>query len=131
MTSDRANLGARERQILDAVYALGSATANDVVEELDEPAAYDSIRVILGKLARKGTLDRVRDGRRYVYSPAVSREAARRPAMSHLLRTFFAGSTSRAVLAFLDMSRGELSRKELDEIASWVEERAEEASKDG
>ncbi len=124
MTGERYKLGGREREIVDAVYALGSATANEVVDHLRDPEGYDSIRIILGKLARKGTLSRTRDGRSYVYAPAVSREAARKPAMSHLLRTFFAGSTSRAVLAFLDMSRNELSSQDLDEIGAWIEEQA-------
>lgn len=124
MTGERYKLGGREREIVDAVYALGSATANEVVDYLRDPQGYDSIRIILAKLARKGTLSRTRDGRSYVYAPAVSREAARKPAMSHLLRTFFAGSTSRAVLAFLDMSRHDLSPEELDEIGAWVEEQA-------
>lgn len=129
MSLDPTKLGARERQIVDAVFALGSATVSEVVDHLRDPEGYDSIRIILGKLARKGALARIRDGRRYVYTPAVSREAARRPAMSHLLRTFFAGSTSRAVLAFLDMSRNDLSQDELDEIAAWVEERAQHAER--
>jgi len=122
MDQEARRLGGRERQILDAIYALGSATATEVVDHLDDPEGYDSIRVILGKLARKGLLSRSRDGRSFVYAPAVSSEAARRPAMSHLLRTFFAGSTSQAVLAFLDMSRDDLTAEELDEIASWLDE---------
>jgi len=124
MSGGRRKLGGREREIVDAVYALGSATANEVVDYLRDPDGYDSIRIILAKLARKGALSRTREGRSYIYAPAVSREAARKPAMSHLLRTFFAGSTSRAVLAFLDMSRHDLSSEELDEIGAWIEEQA-------
>jgi hypothetical protein len=41
--------------------------------------------------------------------------------MRNLLRTFFAGSASKAVLAMLDMSSSKLSKKELDRIAEWVE----------
>lgn len=119
-------LSRRERQIMDAVYALGEATVSEVVEHLGEEEVYDSIRVILGNLEKKGFLVHEREGRSYVYSPAIPRERARKPAMSHLLDTFFAGSTSQAILAFLDLKRDELSREELDRISAWVEARAAE-----
>lgn len=125
-----AQLSRRERQIVDAVYALGEATAAEVVDHLEEPEAYDSIRVILGNLDRKGLLSHRREGRSYVYSPAIPREKARRPAMSHLLETFFAGSSSRAILALLDMSRDQLTPEELERISSWIDRRtaAEDAT---
>lgn len=126
-----ARLGSREREILEAVYALGAASATEVVEYLDDPDGYDSIRITLANLERKGLLEREREGRSYTYSPAVSPEAARGPAMSRLLRTFFAGSTSRAVLAFLDMSEDELSEEELDRIAAWIEEHGGSAEANG
>lgn len=117
-------LSRRERQIVDAVYALGEATANEVVDFLGEPEAYDSIRVILGNLDRKGLLTHVREGRSHVYSPAIPREKARKPAMSHLRDTFFGGSSSRAILAFLDMSRDDLSPEELERISAWIDRHA-------
>jgi predicted transcriptional regulator len=122
MDQESRRLGGRERQIVDAIYALGSATATEVVDHLKDPEGYDSIRVILGKLARKGFLSRTRHGRSFVYAPAISSEAARRPAKSHLLLTIYAGSTSQAVIAYLYMSRNDISDEELDEIASWLDE---------
>lgn len=126
-----ARLGSREREILEAVYALEEASATEVVDYLDDPEGYDSIRITLANLHRKGLLERERDGRSYLYSPAVAHEAARTPAMNRLLRTFFAGSTSRAVLAFLDMSEDDLSEEELERIAAWIEERAEATGENG
>ena len=125
-----ARLSTRERQILDAVYALKEATARDVVEYLREPQAYDSIRVILANLEKKGLLTHDRDGRQYVYAPAIPGDKARTPAMKHLLETFFAGSSSRAILAFLEVSKDELTREELDRIAAWIEEQSAEQGKD-
>lgn len=120
----------RERQIMDAVYALGEATVNEVVDHLEEPDAYDSIRVILGNLEKKGFLTHQREGRSYVYAPAVPREKARKPVMSHLLETFFAGSSSRAILAFLDMSKDQLTREELEEISAWIDARVDSSEED-
>lgn len=116
----------RERQIMDAVYALGEATAAEVVERLGEPAAYDSVRVTLGILEKKGFLDHRQDGPRHVYFPTVPAEEAQQSAMSHLLSTFFGGSPSRAILAFLDMTESRLSKEELDEISEWIEKAGED-----
>lgn len=123
-------LTGRERQIMDAVYALQEATVREVVDHLGEPDAYNSIRVTLGNLEKKGFVTHEREGRHYVYAPAVPGEKARKPAMEHLLETFFGGSSSRAVLAFLERSRGEMTRQELDRIAAWIEERAAEEGDD-
>lgn len=116
-------LSRREGQVMDAVYALGDATAREIVEHLDDEEAYDSVRVITANLAKRGLLEREREGRSYRYRPTISREKARRPEMSHLLETFFSDSPSRAVLAFLDMAEEDLSREELEEISEWIDRR--------
>ena len=38
------DLGRRERQIMDAVYRLGRATAADVLAELPDPPSYSAVR---------------------------------------------------------------------------------------
>lgn len=116
-------LSRREGQVVDAVYALGDATAREIADHLDEEEAYDSVRVITANLAKRGLLDREREGRSYRYRPAIPREKARRPEMSHLLETFFSDSPARAVLAFLDMAEDDLSREELQEISEWIDRR--------
>jgi predicted transcriptional regulator len=61
-----------------------------------------------------------------VYYPTVPAEEAQQSAMSHLVSTFFGGSPSRAILAFLDMTESKLTRKELEEIAEWIEKAGED-----
>ena len=111
----------REREIMDAVYRLGEASAADVAGHLRDEDGYDSIRVILGILEKKGYLQHRREGKRHIYLPTVSREKATRSALSHVMKTFFAGSPSSAILALLDMSSETLSPEELEEIASKIE----------
>jgi predicted transcriptional regulator len=60
------------------------------------------------------------DGPRYVYVPAVSRDQARRSALSHLLETFFNGSAEQAVVTLLQMSDTELSDDDIDRLAAGV-----------
>lgn len=115
------NLSRREREIMNVLYKLGEASVSEVVDRIPDEPGYDTIRVTLGILTRKGFLKRRKQDRRYIYKPIVPREKASRTAVSNLLETFFAGSPSKAVLAMLDESSAKISKKELDEIAAWVE----------
>jgi predicted transcriptional regulator len=115
-----ARLSRREREIIEILYRLGEASVAEVVDRMDSDSGYDSVRVTLGILEKKGHVQHRQEGRRYIYSPTVSHETASRSAIRNVTRTFFRGSPSGAILALLGMS--ELSRDELDEIAKWIEE---------
>lgn len=114
-------LSRRERQIMDILYRLGEAGAAEVVAHLPDRPAYNSVRVTLGILERKGVVRHRREGSRYVYSPTQPAEAVRESALRHLVRTFFRGSPSKAVLTLLDSPSTRLSEEELNELAAWVE----------
>ena len=114
-------LSRRERQIMDVLYRLGEAGAAEVVDHLPDRPAYNSIRVTLGILERKGIVRHRREGNRYVYTPTVPAEAMRESALRHLVRTLFRGSSSKAVLTLLDSPSTRLSKEELNELAAWVE----------
>ena len=113
-------LSRREREIMDILDRLGEGTVADVVGRMEPDPGYDSVRVTLGILEKKGHVEHKQDGRRYVYYPTVPHEAASRSAMSNVMNTFFRGSPSRAILALLGMRR--LSKEELEVISKWVEE---------
>lgn len=117
----QSRLSRLERSIVDALYRLDEGTAADVLKLMPGDPSHDSVRVTLGILEKKGYVTHRRDGPRYVYRPTVSAERARSQAARHLTRTYFGGKPSRAILALLDLSSGELSREELDEIAARIE----------
>jgi predicted transcriptional regulator len=116
-----AHLSRREREIMDIVYELGEAGVSDIVSRMSDEPSYNSVRVTLGILAKKGHLEHHAAGRRYIYSPTLPREKAGQSAVSNLVKTFFEGSPSRAILTMLDMSSGRLTEEELDEIAKMID----------
>ena len=119
---DNVTLSRRERQIMDILYRLGSATAAEVQENLAEAPSYSAVRALLRILEEKGHLKHAYDGPRYVYAPVVSRPVAQKSALKQMVKTFFDGSTSNAVAALLDMSRSDLSESELNRLAKMVEQ---------
>jgi predicted transcriptional regulator len=56
------------------------------------PLAYTTIMTMLDRLVRKGMLARRKVGRRFVYAPQATRDAARRAAVRELLEGYFDGS---------------------------------------
>ncbi len=114
-------LSRRERQIMDVIYRLGEATAQEVLDGLPDPPTYSAVRGLLRILEEKGHLKHRQDGPRYVYQPTVTREKARRYALQQVLSTFFDGSPTQAVAALLDLSAQNLTDDELDRLEALIE----------
>jgi BlaI family penicillinase repressor len=119
--SSHLDLSRRERQIMDVIYARGSATVREVMDSMPAPPGYSAVRAMLRILEEKGHLEHRQDGPRYVYRPVVPREEARESALRRLLGTFFDGSAERAVAALLDLSSEDLGQEELDRLAAMIE----------
>jgi predicted transcriptional regulator len=119
--SKTSTLTRRERQIMDIIHRRGRATAHEVLEDLAEPPSYSAVRALLRLLEERGHVRHVEDGQRYVYMAAVARADARRSALSHVVRTFFAGSVEDTVAALVESSRTKLSREELDRLAEVID----------
>jgi predicted transcriptional regulator len=114
------SLTRREREIMDVVYRLGSATARRIREELHDPPHPAAVRTMLRILESKGHLRHTKDGPRHLYVPTTARSTAQRSAVKHLLSTFFSGSRAAAVAALLDEADQPLSSAERDELAAMV-----------
>lgn len=116
------SLGARERQIMDAVHQLGEGSVAEVRELLPDAPGYSSVRTMMRLLEEKGFLKHRQDGIRYVYRSALHLERERKSALRHLLDTFFRGAPSDAMAAMLDLNSGELSSEDLDRLAGLIDE---------
>jgi predicted transcriptional regulator len=114
------NLSRRERQIMDVIYREGQATATEVLAAIADPPSYSAVRAMLRVLENKGHLRHVLDGTRYDYRPTLPRDRAGKPALENVLRTFFDGSTEKAVAALLDLSRSDLSAQDLDRLSELI-----------
>lgn len=121
-TQPHADLSRRERQIMDALYRLGRATAAAVTANLPDPPSSTAVRTMLRILEDKGHIKHEHDGVRYVYSPVIPRDQARKSVLTHVVRTFFDGSAEQAMATLLDNRRTDLSDKELDRLAKLIQQ---------
>ena len=124
MLKEQHKLSRRERQIMDVLYRLGKATAAEVHEAIPDPPSYSAVRAMLRVLEEKQHIRHEAQDLRYVFTPIVTRERARRSAVRHLLDTFFEGSPEQAVATLLDSQK--LSQQELDRLAALVEKARKE-----
>lgn len=111
---------------MDALFALGEGTSAEIRSRLTDDPGYDSVRVTLRNLEKKGFVAARREGQKNVYSPAIEHSVATDSALQHVVKTFFHGSPTRAILALLDMPTGGLGPEQLAELAARIEKAREE-----
>lgn len=115
------NFSRREREIMDALYRLGKASAAEIREQIAAPPTYTAIRTHLSILEKKGHVRHESDGTRYIYSPRVARDQMARRALDSLMKTFFDNSVERTVTAMLTRQDANIPRQDLDRLARLID----------
>lgn len=109
----------RERQIVDILYERGALPVADICDALPDQLSGSAVRAMLKRLEDKGFVQRSESDRGYLYSPVLSENAAKKSALSEIVRVFFNGSPASAASALLGMS-GKLDENELDELEQMI-----------
>jgi predicted transcriptional regulator len=120
MAKHLSSFSRRERQIMDILYRLGRATANEVIAELGDEPHSSTVRTQLRVLEEKGHVRHEEQGLRYVYVPVTPRHAVRQSVLRHTIETFFEGSAEK-MLATLLGGGSRLSDEELDRLSNLIE----------
>jgi predicted transcriptional regulator len=115
------DLSRRERQILDVIYEMESASVKDVQNALADGSSESTIRTLLGILVAKGVLKKQASGLKFMYFPVVEKEKASLQALENVVATFFDKKPSLAVRSLLEMKKGKISAEEIAEIEALLE----------
>jgi predicted transcriptional regulator len=115
-------LSRRERQIMDALYKLGRASAAEVRDAIPNPPTYTAVRTHLGILQEKGHIKFESDGTRYIYEPVVSREEMAKVAVTNVVDTFFGGSVELIVATLLEQREATITDEQLERISEMIEQ---------
>jgi predicted transcriptional regulator len=85
---ERKFLGSLEAQVMERLWTRGSATVRDIVDDLarTRQLAYTTVMTIMSRLHAKGLLRRSREGKTYVYAPALSRDQFRARVSQDIVR---------------------------------------------
>ena len=124
-------LSRREREIMEILHRLGRAGVGEVLEALQDPPSYSSVRSILRILEGKGHVTHIEEGKRFLFSPTEASHSAAKFALRSVLKTFFGGSLEAAVNTFLTDRESDLSAEELARLAAMIAQaRNEEGTED-
>jgi len=123
---DSFDLSRRERQIMDAVFALGEATVNQVVDAIPSPPTTMAVRRMMHILEEKGHLRRRESGREVIYVPRQTKGKAGRLAFEQVLETFFGGSLEEALAAHLHSRKDQVSADERERLIALIEQAQQE-----
>ncbi|MGA2541069.1 MAG: BlaI/MecI/CopY family transcriptional regulator [Verrucomicrobiota bacterium] len=112
-----------EWTVLKTVWQLQTPTARDVVEKLKDESDWKpkTIHTLLGRLVQKGALATEKPGREYVFKPLVAERECRLAASRSFLEKVFDGEIAPFLACFLE--RKKLTRKQIDELKSILEEK--------
>jgi len=117
---DPAELGELERDILQIVWRLGSATAEQAREELGRPLKDSTIRTVLRRLEEKRYLVHSTEDRTFIYRPAESRQRVAGRAAKRIADWFCEGSVEALLIGMVDSNV--LDRTELQRVAARIAE---------
>lgn len=118
----RSNLSRRERQILEVLYTLEEASANEITEALQDKLANATVRTQLRSLEEKGAVKHRCEGKKFLFRPAVARKVAAKSAFRSVLDIFFGGSVENALAAHLADPKAKLNSEQLGRLRKLIDD---------
>lgn len=105
-----ARLGELEREVMEQLWDNPTPlTVREVAEQLStgKDLAYTTVMTVLDRLAKKGVVRRVRDGRAYRYEATASRDQLVADLMREALDGAGEGGRTAALVRFVDQATPE------------------------
>ncbi len=116
----------RELHNLKVLWRRGEARVREVYEELRQelPIVQNTVQAFLRTMEEKGLVEHRTEGRTFIYSPVLPREAATRNLMSGVLDRVFDGAIDQLVASVLALRHP--SPQEIEKLRALVDEMAED-----
>ena len=111
-----------ESLVMEVLWSRSPRSAEEVVAELARTQQWQeaTIKTLLNRLLKKGAIKASKDGRRYLYTPVLQRQAWVLGESQGLLERLFDGRVAPLVAHFSEHRK--LSRKDIAELRKLLEE---------
>ncbi|MBB3781157.1 putative transcriptional regulator [Xanthomonas campestris] len=111
-----------EAVVMQVLWDAAPRSADDVVAALAAHSnwAEPTVKTLLNRLLGKGAICAVKEGRRYLYSPVLTREQWVQQQSEGLLQRLFGGRVAPLVAHFSE--RGKLSASDIAELKQLIKE---------
>ncbi len=109
--------------IMQVLWSKSPLTANQVVEDLKKKTKWKpkTIKTLINRLLKKGAIRFQKEGRKYIYYPAVSEDKCVRTETRSFLRRVYGGATRPMLAAFLEDA--DLSLDDITELKKILEQK--------
>ena len=128
---ERVPISEAEASVMEVLWASSPRSAEEVIAALSPSTGWaePTIKTLLNRLLNKGAIVAEKEGRRYLYSPRVPREAWVQQQSEGLLARLFGGRVAPLVAHFSE--RGQLSPADIAELKRLVAGLEEGEAEDG
>ena len=111
-----------EAMVMEVLWGASPRSAEEVIAALADSTGWaePTIKTLLNRLLNKGAISAEKDGRRYLYSPVLRREAWVQQQSEGLLARLFGGRVAPLVAHFSE--RGQLTPADIAELKRLVRE---------
>ena len=112
--------------VMRVLWSKSPLAAQEVFEQLDGTTNWKpkTVKTLIDRLVKKGAVKYEKDGRRYMYSPAVGQDECITTERRSFVRRVYGGITKPMLAAFLEDA--ELSVEDISELREILEQKAEE-----
>jgi len=110
-----------EKSVMDVLWQESPLSSLEVVEKLQSQEwSEKTVKTFLNRLVKKGVVTFEKDGRRYLYSPAIEREEFLADESEGFLDKVFKGNMKELLATFVENKQ--LSQNELDYLKGLLDD---------
>ncbi|MGI6242036.1 MAG: BlaI/MecI/CopY family transcriptional regulator [Prevotella sp.] len=110
----------QEEDVMKAIWELGQCGVKEVLELLPEPQPpYTTVASVIAKLKRKNFVLQKKEGKAYIYQPAIAENDYKKRFITGFVRDYFRNSFKEMVTFFAKDEK--ISEQDLREIIKEIE----------
>lgn len=109
--------------VMNLIWDSSPIEAAEVVDQIADANVWSpaTVKTMLHRLVRKGALATEQNGKKYLYTPAVRRDACVRQASRSFLERVFGGDATPALIHFVKTAK--LTAKDVEEIRALLDKK--------
>lgn len=110
--------------VMNLIWSSSPIEAAEVVDQIAAVNGWSpaTVKTMLHRLVRKGALATEQNGKKYLYTPAVRREACVRQASRSFIERVFGGDATPALIHLVKTAK--LTAKDVEEIRAILNKKA-------
>ena len=114
-----------EYKIMEVIWENYPINTNDITNKLIEKTKWNekTIHTLISRLAKKGVISYIKEGRQFVYSPAFDKQEYLNQQNKSFLNKFYNGTLNLMVMNF--MQKNKLSKQEIEELKKILDNKKE------